>query len=164
MEQMTERQKRARVAQQFAIQAGAWSLTVVKRLPNFCYVLYDESRQVQARAIILTSSWDYFEYRLYRGKKAFDLVIVQDHNAALPHPVISLETGREYLPGALPEQARPGAKRRNHEEVRLFVSRLLLGLAGANEELQQMPTRTRQRYQQRCRQYLKPRIGRPWAS
>ena len=93
-----------------------------------------------------------------------DLLIVQHHNAVVPLPVISLDTSREYTPGAVPDIGRANAKRPNHEEAMLLVSKLLLGIDGVERELECMPVRTRQRYLQRCKQYLQPRVGRPWAS
>jgi hypothetical protein len=164
MEQKTERQKREAAAYQFELQANKLFLSVLRRFTNYRYSIQDETTQRELTAIVLVNSWDFYEYRLNRGRQRLDLLICQHHNAVVPLPVISLDTGKEYTPGAVPEIGRAGAKRRNREEVLLLVSKLLLGVEGIEQELAQLPARTRQRYIQRCKQYLAPRQGRPWAS
>ena len=164
MERQTERQKREAAAYQFELQANKLYLSICRRLPNYRYIIQDETKPGELTALVLASTWDYYEYRLNRGKHRIDLLIVQHHNAVVPLPVISLDTGKEYTPGAVPEIRRANAKRPNREETLLLVSKLLLGLDGVEQELGRMPARTRQRYLQRCKTYLQPRPGRPWAS
>jgi hypothetical protein len=164
MKRQTERQKREAAAYQFELQADKLYLSVQKRLTNYRYVLQDETKDKELTAMVLCSSWDYYEYRLNRGKQRIDLLIVQRHNAVVPLPVLSLETSREYTPGNVPDIGRAYAKKPNHEETMLLVSKLLLGIDGVEAELAQMAQRTRQRYLQRCKAYLKARVGRPWAS
>ena len=164
MERQTERQKREAAAYQFELQANKLYLSICRRLPNYRYTIQDETKPGELTALVLASTWDYYEYRLNRGKHRIDLLIVQHHNAVVPLPVISLDTGKEYTPGAVPEIRRANAKRPNREETLLLVSKLLLGLDGVEQELGRMPALTRQRYLQRCKTYLQPRPGRPWAS
>ncbi len=164
MERRTERQKREEAAYQFELQADKLYLSVHKRLTNYRYVIQDETKGKELTAMVLCTSWDFYEYRLNRGKQRIDLLIVQRHNAVVPLPVLSLETSREYTPGNVPELGRANAKKPNHEETMLLVSKLLLGIEGGEAELQKLSPRSQQRYKQRCRQYLRPRTGRPWAS
>ena len=82
----------------------------------------------------------------------------------MPLRVISLDTATEYDPDSMPSIKRTGARRPNYKECLLLIPQLLLGTEAAEYEMQGMPTRTRQRYLQRCAQYHKPRIGRPWAT
>jgi hypothetical protein len=164
MDERTPRQKRQETAYQFTLQAGKLFFSIVKAFPNYRYIVKDESRGKELTALVLFSSWDYYEYRINRGKKRVDLLIVQHHNAVVPLPLICLESGKEYRPGVEPEATRPNAKRPNTDEVRVLVSKLILGVDGIDEQLQKMPPRTRQRYLQRCSTYKQPRIGRPWAS
>src|SRR3989442_1405295 len=162
--ELTERQKREKAAYQFELQASKLYLSVQKRLPNYRYIVKDELKGCDLTVMVLASSFDFYEYRLNRGKQRVDLIVAQKHNAVLPLRVISLDTSSEYEPGRSPAIERPGAKRPNHEEVMLLVSKLLLGIESAHEQLASMSTRSRQRYLQRCQEYLKPRVGRPWAS
>ncbi len=163
-DERSERQKRQEAVYQLKLQADKLFLTIEKPLAYHRFLVEDRTRGRTCTALVLDTSWKFYEYRLSQSRLKFDLLIVQHHNAVVPVPVISLQTGKEYLPGADPEIARPHARRPNSEEVQLFVSKLLLGAKGSEEELQRMPARTRQRYIQRRDQYLKPRIGRPWAS
>jgi len=164
MMRQTDRQKREAAAYQFELQASKLFLSVRRRLTNYRYLIQDETTGEELTAMVLCSTWDFYEYRLNRGRQRLDLLIVQHHNAVVPLPVISLDTSREYTPGAVPDIGRANAKRPNHEEAMLLVSKLLLGVDGVERELECMPVRTRQRYLQRCKQYLQPRVGRPWAS
>ena len=164
MERQTERQKREAAAYQFELQANKLYLSICRRLPNYRYIIQDETKPGELTALVLASTWDYYEYRLNRGKHRIDLLIVQHHNAVVPLPVISLDTGKEYTPGAVPELRRANAKKPNHEETMLLVSKLILGIDGVEQELAGLHPRTRQRYLQRCKAYLAPRPGRPWAS
>jgi hypothetical protein len=163
-QRQTERQKREEAAYQFELQADKLYLAVSKRLSNYRYVIQDEAKGQELTAMVLCSSWDFYEYRLNRGKQRIDLLVVQRHNAVVPLPVLSLQTSREYTPGTVPDIGRAHAKKPNHEESMLLVSKLLLGLDGVEAELAKLSPRSQQRYKQRCKAYLRPRVGRPWAS
>ena len=160
----TERQIREAAAYQFELQAERLYLSVQKRLTNFRYLVKDHLKGVELVAMVLASSFDFYEYRLNRGKQRVDLLIVQRHNAVVPIRCIALDTSTEHDPGQPPAYQREHRKRPTHDEVLLMVSKLILGVESAVEELQKMEPRTRQRYLQRRNAYLKPRIGRPWAS
>jgi hypothetical protein len=164
MERQTARQKREAAAYQFELQANKLYLSVKKRLTNYRYMLQDETRDQELTAMVLCNSWDYYEYRMNKGKQRVDLLIVQHHNAVVPLPVLSLDTGIEYTPGNVPDIGRANAKRPNHEETMLLVSKLLLEVDGVEAELKKLSPRSQQRYKQRCKEYLRPRVGRPWAS
>lgn len=159
-----ERQARQQAAYHFELQAHRLYLSVHKRLPNYRYILVDETSGRELLALVLTHTFDFYEYRLHRSKQHLDLLIVQQHDAAAPLKVIALDSSEEFEPGIVPAVSRPNAKRPSHRETLLLVSKLLLGLDSAKEELARMHPRTRQRYLQRCKQYLRPRRGRPQAS
>ena len=160
----TEQNVRRQAAYQFELQAAKLYLSVQRRLTNYRYIVKDEISGSELHAIVLARSFDFYEYRLNRGKQRIDLLIVQQHNAVVPIRVISLDSAAEYEAGSVPHIARERAKRPNHDETLLLVSKLILGLDSAKEELGKMHIRTRQRYLQRRDMYLKPRIGRPQAS
>ena len=160
----TERQQREAAAYQFELQADKLYLAISKRLSNYRYVIQDEAKGQELTAMVLCSSWDFYEYRLNRGKQRIDLLVVQRHNAVVPLPVLSLETNREYTLGSVPDIGRFNARKPNHEETMLLVSKLLLGVDGVEAELATLSLRSQQRYKQRCKAYLSSRQGRPWAS
>lgn len=158
------RKLREQVAYEFELQSARLQFSIVATLRNYRYKLFDERHMREVVAIVLPESFDYYRLRLNHGQHRVDLVIVQRHNAMLPIRCVSMEESHEYAAHSLPRWTRPNAKRRNSEEVNLFVSQLLLGVKKAYAELERMPLRTRQRYLRQRNQYLRPRVGRPWAS
>ena len=160
----TERQLREAAARHFEVQADKLYLSIQQRLTNYRYRCHDELRACDLTVMVLADSFDFYEYRLNSGKRRVDLLVVQKHNSVVPLRTICLSDSSEYQPGALPHIERDGRQRRNRDEVALFVSRLLLGSESAEQELAAMHPRTRQRYLKRRNEYLRPKVGRPWAS
>lgn len=166
---LSERQKRQAVMRQFELQLKRFPvLELLERMTNYRYRfrLHDHIREKDVLATVLAESFDFYEYRLNLARTGVELVICQRHNCCLPVYVLELDTAIMYQPGASPDIVRPAEKRkkRNDEEVRLFVSQLITGIDTAYSELWAMPERTRQRYLAMRAEYLRPRVGRPWAS
>lgn len=156
---------RQQCAYQFEIQTHRLKFHIKQRLRNNRYILIDEKHNNQeVTAIVLVTSFDYYTYRLNRGKHRIDLIIVAHHNAVVPVRTVCINDSREYQAGTQPDIERPGRKRRNADEVKLLVSELLIGAKSAQAELEAMDTRTRQRYIKMRNEYLRPRVGRPWSS
>jgi|SRR5579859_32245 len=165
---ISERQKRQAVMQQFELQLPRFpALELLERFTNYRYRLHDHARGVDVLATVLSTSFDFYAYRLNLHKQKVGMVICQHHNAALPLWVLELDTAMLYHPAAVRDdltRPREQRKKRTQEEVRVFVSQLVIGIDSAYDELQSMPERTRQRYLAMRTEYLRPRIGRPWAS
>src|SRR5947209_5264777 len=122
----TEKQMREQAAYQFELQSHKLFLHVIQRLPNFKYLLRDELKETTITAIVLAESFDYYEYRLHRGRGRVSLLIVQDHNAIVPIECLELRTGTVFEPGQSPNIERDHHKRRNKAEKKLLLSNLLL--------------------------------------
>lgn len=165
MDTRTEQQRREAAAYQFELQAARLGFSVLEKLTNYRYRVLDNTKGCELVAIVLAHTFDFYEYRINKGKHRIDLLIVQSHNAVAPIPVVSMEESREYPPGKAPALLeRADRQRRNQEEKKLFVSALLIGSKEAQAELERMPLRTRQRYLHMRDTYLKPKVGRPRAS
>src|SRR2546425_4688636 len=134
MRYVSQRQKREAAAYQFELQADKLNLSIVRMMTNYRYIIQDTYQSTELTAMVLCCSFDFYEYRINQGKQRIDLLIVQRHNAVVPLRVIELTTGNDYQPGATPVLKREKVLRRNSEEVRLFVSKLLLGLEAAEKE------------------------------
>jgi hypothetical protein len=160
---LSERQRRAAVMRQFELQYPKYPIQIRERLTNFRYRLSDESRDVEMVATVLSSSFQYYEYRLNLVRRGIDLIICQRHNAALPVWCLELDTAHLYKPGTAPD-VRTNRRRRTQDEQRVLISQIILGVDSAMAELNAMPGRTRRRYLQLRETYLKPKVGRPWAS
>jgi hypothetical protein len=161
---ITEKQLREQACYQFELQSHKLFLHVIQRLPNFKYLLRDELKETSITAIILAESFDYYEYRLHRGRGRVSLIIVQEHNAVVPVDVLELRSGIVFEAGQAPTFDRESRARRNQHEKKLLLSHLLLETDRGQQELRMMEDRTRQRYLREKRAYLTPRIGRPIAS
>src|SRR5205814_1407835 len=96
MDTRTERQVREAAAYQFELQAARLGFSVLQKLTNYRYVLRDNTRGCELVAITLACTFDFYEYRLNKGKQRIDLLIVQEHDAVAPIPVVSMEDSREY--------------------------------------------------------------------
>ncbi len=157
-----EKQKRLAVAYQFELQAAKLGFSVVQKRGGYRYLVQDRKTGKQVSACVLSCTFDFYEYRLSKGGRVAELLIVQEHDAIVPVSVLCLQSGRLYDPGvsAIPE--RPNRKRRNQTEVKLLVSGLLMGDRSALTSLQHLPLRTQQYYRARCHSYLHGRVGRPW--
>lgn len=155
-----ERAERAGVAYQFEEQANKLYLQIVSRLTNFRYVLKDELSGDEITAVVIARSFDYYEKKLGRSHWKANLLIVQHHNAVLPIRAICLEDSSVYEAGTAPVQQRAEAKRNNHEESILLISKLILGVDAP--ELSKLSKRSQKRYLVLRNKYLRAkRRGRP---
>lgn len=157
--------EREGTAYQFEQELIRLGFTVVQALTNYRYLMRDNKTGKQYTGMVLPTSFDYYEFRLNRGKRRIDLLIVQRHNAVVPVDVLSLTEVELFEPLAVPDLTRKDSKRRSHEEANLLLSKLLLNFESAWEEVnERMSDRQRQRYERLVKEYNKGRIGRPWAS
>ena len=162
------KQQRQQAAQQFELESLRLGYVVERSLTNFRYLVREAKRKGKGGepqiAMVLPTSFDFYEYRLNSAKRRVNVLIVQKHNAVVPLKVVSLSQVTSYDPLFVPNIEREERQRRNHEEAMLFVSKLLLNFESAWEELKDMSDRSQQRYIRLRNEYLKPRVGRPWAS
>ena len=160
----TIKEVREQLARQFEIESIRLGYVVEQRLTNFRYLVTDSMSGKRYKAVVLPTSFDFYEFRLNSGKARFDLLIVEKHNAAVPVRVLSLTLVTSYEPLVVPCIERSNRQRRSREEMQLLLSKLLLNFESAWDEVEHMSHRHRQRFLQLRDDYLKPRIGRPWAS
>jgi hypothetical protein len=158
------KEKREQVAYQFELEAVRLGFVVERRRSNYRYIVTDQQQKKEYTALVLPSSFDFYEYRINLRKRRIDLLIVERHNAVVPIRVVSLSQVEDYPPLHVPVLTRSKAKRRNHEEKGLLLSKLILNFESAERELAMLDPRTRRRYRAEMREYLHARIGRPWAS
>lgn len=163
----TIKSMRDQIAYQFFQEAIRLHMVVEENLGNHRYKIYDQHAGRAYIAMVLPCSFDYYECRLNVAKKRkfqIDLLIVDRHNAVVPIPVCSLRQVRIYEPLAVPQMNRKDSKRRNHEESQLLLSKLILNFESAYDDLSKMAPRSSRRYLAMVSEYLKPKVGRPWAS
>lgn len=161
-----EKSKRLETAHQFRIQAEKLGFSILTRPNAYTFRLQDRESGREMVAAVMAATFDFYEYRLNRAQRRADLLIVQEHNAVAPLPVLAIRDARLYDPGVASEEwsERATRIRRNREETQMFLSRLLLSERTALAELAAMKPRTRQWYEARMRDYLTTKRGRPWSS
>jgi hypothetical protein len=152
-----------RVAAQLKLQLDSMDLELVRALPFYKVVLRDlrngdDSPELVARC--LPDTWAFYEQRFSHAPRTVDLLIVRDHNAVSPLPVLSLEDGHYYQAGALPPGTRSSLKRRNEREQRVLISMLALGLEAGERALEAMSEKSRKRYRALLTRYLTRPRGR----
>jgi hypothetical protein len=135
----------------------------VERLTNFRYRMIEEDRNQEMLATVLASSFDFYEHRLNLAKHDLSLIVCQKHNAAAPIFTLELDTGILYEPGTPPD-TRAIRKRRTADEQKVLISQIIIGAEVGMRELRAMPARSRERYLALRAEYLRPKVGRPWAS
>lgn len=150
------------VAAQLTLQLDSMDLELVRALPFYKFVVRDlrrdDSPEMVARC--LPDTWSLYEQRFYHAAKEVNLLVVRDHNAVSPVPVLSLANGNYYQPGAIPAIVRPGLIRRNKREQRLVISMLALGLEAGDQVLASLSEKSRKRYRVMLSDYLKRPHGR----
>jgi hypothetical protein len=161
-----EKPKRLEAAYQFRLQAEKLGFSILARPNAYTFRLQDRESGRELTAAVMAATFDFYEYRLNRAKRRADVLIVQEHNAVAPLPVLAIKDARLYDPGVASQEWSERAKRvrRNRAEAQMFLSRLLLSERAALAELAAMKPRTRQWYEAKIRTYLTAKRGRPWSS
>ncbi len=149
------------VAAQLHLQADSLDLEMGQAKGHSKYVVKDRRTGRTLTVRCLPSSWSLYEQHLFPTVHTqVDLLVVQTHNAAVPLPVVSLDTGHYYQPATIPPVARSQISRRNQQEKRLLISLLALGLEAGEQALQAMSRRSQQRYRAWLTHYLRTPRGR----
>lgn len=156
-------QQCAEVAAQFALQAASLDLDILQAKAHYKYEVKDLRTGALLTVRCLPSSWSLYEHYLFPTvqQQANVLLVVQVHNAAVPVPVVSLDTGHYYRPATLPPSMRSHALRRNVQEKNLLISLLALGLDAGADALRALSRRSQRRYRALLASYLRPPRGRP---
>jgi hypothetical protein len=116
-------------------------------------------------AVILPSSFDFYQLRYHIAKRVPDLIICFVHDTVLPVTCLSLKAGRIALPHDLPAHITNVEAQRYRSKT---GSQVLLGmyLCGMKQAMaiihhKDFPPRTRRRYLEKARELGKRKPGRP---
>ncbi len=148
--------KQKMAAYQFELQAQRLELRILQRLPDYRYTL-TFGTELRLNALILCSSFDFYEERFYHRKKPLDLIIAQSANAVLPRLSVSLTTGEWFNAGGIPTlPERTDRRNHNRAESQMLISRLILGM-DCTEEMSKLSARSQRRYLASRDEYLSKR-------
>jgi hypothetical protein len=115
------------------------------------------------KAVVLVSSFDYYEKRYHIAMDVPTLVICYEHTTVLSVPVLSLRAGNYAEPYDLPECIHDvEAQRHSKIGSQVLLGMYICGLTKAQDIVNNyLPPTTRKRYQDRAKALLKRRVGKP---
>ncbi len=116
-------------------------------------------------AVVLSTSFQYYELRYHIAKHLPDLVICFSHDTVLPIPVLSMKASRLAKPRELPTGITNMEKQRHRSKIgsQCLLGAYLCGLKSAQDIIhhKDFPPRSRRRYIERARELGRRRPGRP---
>ncbi len=137
----------------------------VRSITPFHGNMYHVTMQEQGyTAVVLLSSFDYYDKRYHLGKVVPSLVICFEHNTVLPIPVLSLRVGNLAKPYELPlsvELADLEVKRRSKLAHKVLLGMALSGMKAAQAIMKDLPETTRRRYTHEIKAFGKRGRGKP---
>ena len=127
--------------------------------------LYNVTMQEQGYlAVVLLSSFDYYEKRYHLAKVLPSLVICFEHNTVLPIPALSLRAGNLAKAYELPKDVELSdleVTRRSKLAHKVLLGMLLSGMKAAQAIVRDLPETTRRRYASEIKALGKRVRGRP---
>lgn len=141
-----------------------YNISEIHHVSGRAYSLIMEGRKYSA--IIVKSSFDFYELRYHIARHVPTLVICFIHDTVLAVSCLSLKAGRIAMPYDLPAQIRDVEKQRHRSKVgsQCLLGMYLCGMRAAQDIVNKLPPRTRRRYLERARALGKRRPGRPVSS
>ena len=115
-------------------------------------------------AVVLLTSFEYYEKRYHLAKVLPSLVVCFEHNTVLPIPVLSLRAGNLAKPYELPlsiEIKDLEVKRRSKLAHKVLLGMYMSGMKAAQGIVKALPETTRRRYTSEIKALGKRGRGRP---
>lgn len=115
------------------------------------------------KAVVLTTSFQYYQLRYHIAMDVPTLVICYDHTTVLPVPVLSLRAGNYAKSYELPESITDVEEQRSTKiGSQVLLGQYICGLTKAQDIINNhLPPTTRKRYQERAKRLCKRRVGKP---
>ncbi len=125
--------------------------------------LYDVAMKGTAyKAVLLVSSFDYYERRYHLATTPPTLVICFEHTTVLPLPVLSMRRGHFAEPYELPSEITDIKEQRwTRVGHRVLLGMYLSGMKAAHALVKELPPSTRNRYLSKVKTLSKRTRGRP---
>lgn len=114
-------------------------------------------------AVVLVSSFQFYELRYHIADEVPSMVICYEHNTVLPVAVLSLRAGNFAKPYELPESITDViAQRTSVVGSQVLLGQYICGVRAAQSYINnELPTTSRKRYLARAAQLAKRRRGKP---
>ena len=116
-------------------------------------------------AVILPTSFDFYQLRYHIARRVPDLVICFQHDTVVAVTCLSLKAGRIALPYDLPQGITDVQAQRHRSKTgsQVLLGMYLCGMRSAQDMISKFKPTTRKRYLERARELGKRRQGRPVA-
>jgi hypothetical protein len=116
------------------------------------------------RAVVLPTSFSFYERRYHLAKRVPSLVICFEHNTVLPIHTLSLRAGNLAQPYELPTSITDiEHQRASKTGARVLLGMYLSGMRVAQTLISELPTTSKKRYLQKAQALSKRTRGRPVA-
>lgn len=140
-----------------------YGITEIAHISGRAYSLVMAGRSYTA--VILPTSFDFYQLRYHIAKRVPDLVICFVHDTVIPVMCLSLKSGRIAMPYDLPAQITDVEAQRHRSKTgsQVLLGMYLCGMREAQTIVNRLPPRSKRRYIERARQLGKRRPGRPVA-
>ena len=138
-----------------------YGITEIAHISGRAYSLIMNGRRYNA--VVLLSSFQYYELRYHIAKRVPDLVICFQHNTVLAVSCLSLKSGKLAVPYDLPTGITDVKAQRHRSKIgsQCLLGQYLIGVKSAQDIVSKLPPRSRRRYIERARELGKRRPGRP---
>ncbi|MFL5627816.1 MAG: hypothetical protein ACJ788_19725 [Ktedonobacteraceae bacterium] len=138
-----------------------YSISEIAHISGRAYSLVMNGRTYNA--VILPSSFDFYERRYHITKHIPDLVICFQHDTVLAVSCLSLKSGRIAEPYDLPGGYVDVERQRHRSKIgsQCLLGMYLCGMRDAQKLVNSFKPTTRKRYVERARELSKRRPGRP---
>jgi hypothetical protein len=159
-----QREKKEQVDQAaylFEVDPSRFGFTIVKKIPPSRYILREKETEKEHTAVILSTSFEYWQHRYHLAKHPPELVICYTHDTCCNVPVLSLHDGYLYAPCQFPSWFSTYADRVTRRGKQVFLGALLSGMSSAFAELDRLPRATQYRYHNDLKLLRRKKRGRP---
>lgn len=133
-------------------------ISTLERLGEYTYRMALDGQEFYV--LVLSRSWDYWEYRLAFSAPLVSLIVCSKHDTCLPISVLEIgSSGYRYGPRELPKDAPALGSKRTKRTARMFLGALLSGDQQAFDALERMHLSSQKRYRRRLSALLTEKRG-----
>lgn len=150
------------VLRMFLARADNYQITDITHIRGRAYSVVMKGKT--HNAVVLLSSFEYYERQYHIAKVKPDLIICYRHDTSLPVEVLSMRAGRLAKAHEMPEEIENlEGQRHSKTGSRVLLGMYISGLRRAQDIIhhKDFPKSTRNRYLQKARELGKRKRGRP---
>jgi len=152
--------KQIEILRMLEARADNYSVKDISHIRGRAYSIVIAGKQYNA--VVLFTSFQYYELRYHLAKVKPNFVICYQHNTVLPIPVLSLKAGRLAEPYDLPDEIDDVKSQRfGKTGSRVLLGMYISGVKYAQELVNGLRPTTKARYLQKAKDLSRRKRGRP---